>query len=279
MIDGIAADELFNYWTQGQESPFKELILDQSTLHAVSSLWGKPVGTVTVLDSDQLLERASKDGNVWAILPFEAVSPRWKVISLDEQTPLSKHFDPATYPLTVPIGSLSGELSEAVKRNLADLPKSNRVSEKLTTVILTGVTALARATAYDMEIRGVLQPAEEVADELRDADILHISNEVPFAADCPYPNPYQPGSLKFCSDFKYMELFRYIGTDVVDLTGDNMLDYGQQALLDTLAAYRQEGLPYFGSGINLKEHKHQLSLILMGTKSLLSVVTARNLAF
>ncbi|NLW72606.1 MAG: hypothetical protein GXY37_06965 [Chloroflexi bacterium] len=266
VIDGIAADELFNYWTQGQESPFKELILDQSTLHAVSSLWGKPVGTVTVLDSDQLLERASKDGNVWAILPFEAVSPRWKVISLDEQTPLSKHFDPATYPLTVPIGSLSGELSEAVKRNLADLPKSNRVSEKLTTVILTGVTALARATAYDMEIRGVLQPAEEVADELRDADILHISNEVPFAADCPYPNPYQPGSLKFCSDFKYMELFRYIGTDVVDLTGDHMLDYGQQALLDTLAAYRQEGLPYFGSGINLKEAQTPVKFDINGNK-------------
>jgi len=45
-----------------------------------------------------------------------------------------------------------------------------------------------------------------------------------------------------------------------------MLDYGQQALLDTLAAYRQEGLPYFGSGINLKEAQTPVKFDINGNK-------------
>ena len=95
---------------------------------------------------------------------------------------------------------------------------------------MTGVTALVRATAFTMEQRGVKYPGKDVRDWLRDADITHISNEVPFAHDCPYPDPVQP-DMRFCSDPRYIELLEDVGTDVVELTGDHFQDWGSQAML------------------------------------------------
>ncbi|MCK7481835.1 MAG: hypothetical protein M0C28_35185 [Candidatus Moduliflexus flocculans] len=64
----------------------------------------------------------------------------------------------------------------------------------MTVVAMAGVTALVRATASTMERRGVLYPAQDIRGWLIEADITHISNEVPFAVDCPEPNPLQEGS-------------------------------------------------------------------------------------
>jgi len=72
-------------------------------------------------------------------------------------------------------------------------PVTNRDPSRLTIVAMTGVTALVRATAFTMEQRGVKYPGKDVRDWLRDADITHISNEVPFARDCrtePGPTRY-----------------------------------------------------------------------------------------
>jgi poly-gamma-glutamate synthesis protein (capsule biosynthesis protein) len=132
------------------------------------------------------------------------------------------------------------------------LPESNRLPGKLTTVALTGVTALVRATAYTMEQRGVSYPGKDVRNWLLEADITHVSNEVPFAKDCPFPDPVQQG-MRFCSDPKYIQLMEDIGTDIVELTGDHFQDWGSQAMLYTLDLYRQRGWPYYGGGKNSDE--------------------------
>src|SRR4030095_6229468 len=110
-----------------------------------------------------------------------------------------------------------------------NLLSSNYDSSKLTTVILTGVTALVRATAFKMEQKGITYPGEKIRDLLRDADIAHISNEIPFLTGCPYPNP-NSARLVFCSDSKYMGLLTDVGVDVVELTGNHFADYGKAAM-------------------------------------------------
>ena len=77
-------------------------------------------------------------------------------------------------------------------------------------VAVTGVTALVRATASAMERRGLLYPAKDIRGWLLEADITHISNEVPFAADCPPPNPTQE-SMRFCSSDEYIQLLEDVG--------------------------------------------------------------------
>ncbi len=130
---------------------------------------------------------------------------------------------------------------------------------------MTGVTALVRATAFTMEQRGIQYPGKDVRDWLRAADITHISNEVPFARDCPYPNPVQP-DMRFCSDPRYIELLEDVGTDVVELTGDHFQDWGSQAMLLTLDMYRERGWGYYGGGEDLQDGRKALLIEHNGNK-------------
>jgi poly-gamma-glutamate synthesis protein (capsule biosynthesis protein) len=98
----------------------------------------------------------------------------------------------------------------------------------------------------------VLYPAAQIGPVLAAADITHISNEIPFAQECPYPDRNQE-ALVFCSSPAYIELLRYVGTDVVELTGNHFQDWGSQATLDTLEMYRAEGWPYYGGGADLAD--------------------------
>jgi hypothetical protein len=148
---------------------------------------------------------------------------------------------------------------------LVGLPVTNRDPSKLTTLIMTGVTALVRATAYKMELKGVTYPGEGIRDWLVEADIAHISNEIPFAVGCPYPDPNQT-RLIFCSDPKYIELLEYVGTDVVELTGNHFEDWGKEATLHTLKMYEEIGWPYFGGGANLADAQRPALLERNGTK-------------
>jgi hypothetical protein len=105
-----------------------------------------------------------------------------------------------------------------------------------------------------MELNGNIYPARDVRDWFLESDIVHISNEIPFAEKCPYPNPDQR-RLIFCSDPKYIELLEYIGTDVVELTGNHFQDWGAEATRYTLDMYDERGWPYFGGGRDLADSR------------------------
>jgi hypothetical protein len=118
---------------------------------------------------------------------------------------------------------------------------------------------MVRATAYTMEQRGLTYPGQDVRAWLREADLTHISNEVPFAQDCPYPNPVQ-ADVRFCSDPRYIALLEDVGTDLVELTGDHFHDWGREAMMLTLDLYSQRGWPTYGGGANLDEGRQPLKL-------------------
>lgn len=226
------------------------LVMDDSTQAAMTALLGPPApGVVRSVPANQVLPTTwEAQPGLWAVVPFESLVPQWKVIALDGQSPIHKDFDPATYPLKL------GFTAQGFT-----LPASNRDPAKLTTLLMTGVTALVRATAYKMEQKGLTYPAQDVGDLMRAADILHISNEVPFAKDCPYPNPSQT-RLIFCSDPRYIELLESIGTDVVELTGNHFADWGTAATLMTMDMYDERGWPYYGGGRNLSDARKTVIL-------------------
>ena len=105
----------------------------------------------------------------------------------------------------------------------------------------------------------MLYPAQDIRDLLLHADITHISNEVPFAVDCPYPNPKQE-EIRFCSADQYIQLLEDVGTDVVELTGDHFSDWGTEAMIHTLELYKEHHWPYYGGGANLAEGRQALLL-------------------
>ncbi len=253
VTDDIASDALISIWKG--ESAERKLIMAESTLQVFTAKWGEPSRSqVRSVDSNQLLDEAWNDLSVWAIIPFEEINPKWKVISVDNQSPIRKEFDENLYELKITFG-VDG----------FDLPESNRDETKLTTVVLTGVTALVRATAFTMETKGVTRPGELIYDWLYNADVTHISNEVPFDPSCPYPTPGYTNFI-LCSDPKYFELLQYVGTDIVELTGDHFADRGTQAMLDTLEIYKQNNIPYYGGGANEDEARLPVLLEVNGNK-------------
>ena len=269
ILDDIPAQTLLNFWRQGTAAPFSRLVMDIETMTALKSRWGVPAGNVEILETEALLLEAWTTEGTWAVIPFEQIQARWKVIALDGQSPLRKNFRQQSYPLAVPISltaSQGYQSSALTERLLPYLAVSNRDAQKLVTVILTGVTAMVRGTASEMEEKGITRPAEVIGDVTRQADILHISNEVPFAVDCKDPVPRLSGKLSFCSKDSYLELLEAVGTDIVELTGDHFQDWGEAALEHTLQLYQQKGWKYYGGGLNIEEAKQPVKLEINGTK-------------
>ena len=259
VIDGITTEELQAAWAGAASAAMNSapLLMDDATLGVLTAYWGPPAPQAAqVLPANQLLDYAWSNRPSWAIVPFETLEPRWKVLTIDGQSPVRKDFDPTGYPLNIPF-AFSGAVS--VPPGALSLPVSNRDASRLTTVAMTGVTAMVRATAYAMEQEGFTYPAEDIGALLAQADITHISNEIPFSPDCPYPTQTMT-SLVFCSNPRYIDLLKAVGTDIVELTGDHFMDYGAQATLYTLKMYKDLGWPYYGGGANAEEARQPVKL-------------------
>jgi poly-gamma-glutamate synthesis protein (capsule biosynthesis protein) len=227
--------------------------VDDKTHGILSAWWGEPApSAVEITPTSELIEKAWGQRPSWAIVPFESLESGWKVIAIDNQSPLRKDFQFQNYALSVPISFLGDPQLLELLTVSNTIPASNRDPALLTTVAVTGVTALVRATAFTMHRNGITYPARDIGEVLRNADITHISNEIPFTPDCPFPNPVQE-SLRFCSRPEYIELLEEVGTDVVELTGDHFGDWGPDAMRYTLGMYEDRDWIYYGGGYDRKD--------------------------
>jgi poly-gamma-glutamate synthesis protein (capsule biosynthesis protein) len=262
LLDEVSLTDLRQAWRgQALESFGKHgLLMSPQTKAAFEGLWG-PAGTdaVWVLPEDQLLstawsERDSSSDAVIAIVPFEKLEPRWKVVRIDGASPIDKQMDSDTYPLIVHFG-----WKETGMQGTGSFPKTNRDESKMTTLVMTGVTALVRVIAARMETKGMTYPGQKIVSWLRDADITHISNEVSFTDKCPPADPNQT-TLIFCSRPEYIQLLDYVGADVIELSGNHLLDWRWDALPESFELYQQHNMRYYASGNTPEEARQPLEI-------------------
>ena len=241
--DGLTSQELQELWTEGSG-----VFVGTPDAEALAGLLGE--ASAQIMPAETLLDAAWSAGTAYAIVPFEVLEPRWKVLEIDGQSPVRDQFDSADYPLAIDFG-LSGDPvgMDAVQSALV-WPASNRDPDQLTVVVMTGVTALVRATAWRMDRYGADYPGLQIGDWLREADVAHVSHEASFNPNCPPPEPFS-ASLRFCADPDYVNLFTGIGVDLVELTGNHLQDYGPDPLRFTLDLYHQLGFQTFGGGEDL----------------------------
>lgn len=216
--------------------------------------------------------KANPWGEDWAIIPFEQLSPEWKVIAIDGVSPLDHNFEPYAYALNLNVGLMSAlESGDTVENDYYSkiLPLPNRDLSQLTSLIMTGVTAMARDTAYVMETEGTLFPGTEIRDIMRNADLTHISNEVSFFEDCPLPDPDYEGFI-FCSNPEYIKLLDDLGADIIELTGNHNNDvfalYKVDSVPFTLDLYEQYGMRWYAGGVNVEDAKAPLLIEHNGNK-------------
>ena len=241
--DEISMTELRERWS-GEAS----LLVSDEAVGLATLFGSEPIQTLPTPD---LLTQLHQQPDALAILPFEYLDPSLKVLTVDGVSPLNNQLIPETYPLALALVLDGPDASEVTPHLQGVLPTTNRDSERLTTLVMTGVTAMSRGTAARMEKKGYTYPAEVISDTLRSADITHVSNEVPFIDGCKVNNTFM--NLVLCSDYPYWQTLEAIGTDIVGLSGNHVNDFGRKGARESLAFYRDNEIPIYGSGLNTDE--------------------------
>jgi hypothetical protein len=272
-FDDISFENIKEFWignkealsyisTDGSET---QLILTEKIFEALKVILGESDNENIKIVTEAEFQESIENNNSFSIIPFDAIEKKYKVLNLDDMSVFDKELDTASYGLTlgINIGSNKSEYENIISQSFREVTITNRDVEKMTSVIMTGVTAIVRQLARKIEADGVLSPGVEIANVLRDADITHISNEIPFVEGCDGTNPQ---GLVFCSKPDYIELLRYVGTDVIELTGNHMNDYGHEWMNYTLDMYDEEGWPYFGGGRNLEDSYEPATFEIGGNK-------------
>lgn len=246
---------------QGKSERFPTIGVLTDTLPALTQMLGAAGPTVVGYATPPEVVAAAwadlpaavvKDARSLVLLPFDLLEPRLAVFTIDGQNPIenANKFEPTAYPLVATVYaqdlSKTPEAQQAVRALLDVLPAGNRDPDRLTVIAMTGVTAMVRLTAEQMDKRGAAWLAEVVGPELAAADITAISNEVPFVEDCKTNTSMD--NLTFCSKPEYLAALTASGVDIIGLTGNHQNDYGREDAVQSLDFYEKVKLPVYGGG-------------------------------
>lgn len=258
IVDNTLSWEAIKAAWRGQPDRFSAVAVLTDTLPALTQILGAAGASVVgYATQPEVVAAAWGDTPVLVLLPFELLEPQLAVFAIDGQNPIENknRFDPNAYPLvaTVYAHDLTKTPAEqqAAQTWLKSLPLGNRLDNQLTVVAMTGVTAMVRLTAEQMDKRGAEWLAEVVGPELAAADITAISNEVPFVADCKTNTSMD--NLTFCSKLDYLAALTAAGVDIIGLTGNHQNDYGREDAVGSLDFYEKVKLPVYGGGRNKEE--------------------------
>lgn len=272
ITDELSLDALKRIWLGNAEEndPLGMLSVSQETKAVFDELWGQASAqTVQVVSEESLTSNDFTQMKAWAIVPFDQIAPRWKVIRVDGLSPLDKPLDADKYALSVDFVletvKDSTSAQELQSSTMAALPATNRDESKMTVLMMTGTTAITRAIAYKMEIKGLDYPILAVKPWFENADLVHVSNEISFNPDCPFPDAYQHG-LQFCADPRYIQPLKDLGVNVVEVTGNHENDYGPEYFVSTLQTYHDLGWAVFGGGTTPEEARQPVKLEVNGNK-------------
>lgn len=249
-----------------------KIYMTEETEKLLTFRYGPPSENhVRVVAADKLLE------SVWdsyyyalAIIPFDELEPRWKPLRLVHSDgldgyPLDADFDPNLYPWRFTFDILDENRTDDKSCEVFSGLRSNLDPDKLTTVTLTGTTALVRRLAEQIELNGINYPIVNIRDRLLASDILHVSNESSFFDDCPPGIPLR-SEPRFCSPTGYFEILKNLGVDIVELTGNHVLDWGEEPFLNSLELFADAGMKTYGGGVNIDDAKKPLRIEHNGNK-------------
>lgn len=258
-------EDLQQTWLTGQHNGSEIFIwVNSKEFVKLKEIMGEKGGENVTLSEEK--PALCEEQNCLRICDFLDIDPQWRIIPIDNNSPLSKQFDSERYPLFYRIGVNQNPLVDNEHFPTLDVEKKTNFNpSKLTSILVTGTTALVRNTAFQIEQNGYSFPYLNIQDLLKSVDLVHISNEVPFYSNCPPAVPVRP-EMRFCSDPEYVNILLEMGTDIVELTGNHLLDWGEDAFLETLTVYDENDIQYYGGGINEEEAKQPLKYDHNGNK-------------
>ena len=102
-LESFQTEDLLNLWRFGKPDEI-ELYLSSETIKSLSILWGDPnTENIINVEEENLLSELWDNSNSIAIIPFERIEPRLKILTLDNMNPLEHEFSPSAYSLALPL--------------------------------------------------------------------------------------------------------------------------------------------------------------------------------
>ena len=176
-----------------------------------------------------------------SFIPVEALTPQYKLLSLDGHYYLDDFSAGAVFRQAVFLGDGWEKLAEMELNDYAGKDETLKVN-------MTGVTALTRTMQSKLNsVKDGAYFAEKIGSFLADADITHVSNEVSFKTGCAY------STTSFCAPPQMIDALKASGIDLVELTGNHNNDTGNQYNTETINLYHSLGWKTFGGGLNAEE--------------------------
>lgn len=260
----VSYENLKKTWMQNSQSQKQILwIYPEDEINFEKIFEGKPGSQVisSIEKPDQC-----EDDNCWKLINFNHIDPEWRVVTIDNQSPLNSDFDASQYKLIFRV-YLNQNENQTKEMTLPIIMErqTNFDPDLLTSVLMTGTTAMVRNTAAQIEQMGADFPSKNLKWLFDTINITHVSNEVSFYSDCPPAIPVRK-EMRFCSDPGYIEVLKRMGVDVVELTGNHLLDWGPDAFLETLTIYEENGIQTYGGGRTIEEAEKPLVIEHNGNK-------------
>ncbi|MBA3539948.1 MAG: CapA family protein [Deltaproteobacteria bacterium] len=174
------------------------------------------------------------------------VTNQFKAVKVDG---VSFFETPATYPLVL----------------VAQGDTPPNFAPHLTHFILTGVTAISRATGAAVDQHGIDWLTRNLRPHFTDAKYVHISNEVSLKDDCTYP---VSGTYSFCTKERDYQALVDLRANVIELTGNHTRDFGDEPFKKSLEWYKAHGMATFGGGLTPTAANEPVILALADGKQL-----------
>ena len=241
VTDVITMSELLNsvYSQDGTSGEIQKIWLSSSAFHEMKEMFTVRPSSGVWVDASQHIA-VMENGVSCALIPLDEADPSMKLVRLEyAHFPWDNEYNPHFDSLAVPTEERNFDKSLVTK------------------VLLTGTTALARTVAYKMTQNGSTYPAEMIRSVFDSADITHISNESCIWSLCPEP-VLDNVSMQFCSGSEAVEVFDFLGADVIELTGNHLRDFDWMPLKEMLDLFEEKGYRYYGAGRNSAEASEPL---------------------
>ena len=142
------------------------------------------------------------------------------------------------------------------KEDNSDINNDEAVSETSktaasVTLSFAGDVHFSELVLQNYDKNGILAIVDdEMLSHMQKSDLFMLNHEFVFSnrGEAMEDKEY---TLK--NDPKYVKILQELGTDVVGIANNHILDFGQEAFLDTLDTLENANIPYAGGGRNLSE--------------------------
>ncbi len=207
---------------------------------------------VPVADFDDLRTDVSEfTEDEYKLIPISELDFKKKLLTIDNKYYLDDFDGGAKFRV---INFDSEKYEEEIKPLVEEA--LTRVFPEKTSVLTfaqTGVTALSRRMNTKLaQVEDAGYFAENIKDYLANFDLTHTSNESSFTN---YAN-----SNNICSNKRFINTLTAIGLDIVELTGNHNQDCGDEAALESIDMYNENGIKIVGGGKTAEEAAMPLNI-------------------